>query len=269
MAITIYALADPDKPQMIRYIGKTKKTLSDRLSHHLWYMRRKNTPKNAWLKKLRREGKRPAMWPIEICTPDNWEERERFWIRLFRNLPGLLNLTEGGDSGPDMTGYRFTPEQRAKVSKALKGRKCTPEAIANSRRALIASGWRPNAEQRRKLGLAHKGKKHTEQHKANISKGLMGHACSPETRAKIGNVHRGKKLSSWHLHRLMSNREQAIESMMRKCAKPVRCVDTGEVFKSVGRAAISVGGDQPGLSQALKYNRKYKNRTFEFIKKEI
>ena len=35
----------------------------------------------------------------------------------------------------------------------------------------------------------------TKEHAAKVSKALMGHVLSPETRAKIGNIHRGKKLS--------------------------------------------------------------------------
>ena len=50
--IVIYGIFHPDKPEIIRYVGKTKKDIKERLRQHI-YLSKKNIkrPLYLWIKK--------------------------------------------------------------------------------------------------------------------------------------------------------------------------------------------------------------------------
>lgn len=101
MEVKIYGLYDPtDSTMSIRYVGKTIQTLKKRLQGHIDDSVKNNpsTYKKNWINSLLKKGIRPKIRLIEICTEENWEERERFWISSINNL---TNLTAGGES-PDV-----------------------------------------------------------------------------------------------------------------------------------------------------------------------
>lgn len=64
----------------MRYVGKTKYTLSVRLAQHM-------TPKELslkhrrakWLRCLKAQGLKPEARIIEVTTAEEWEVRERHW----------------------------------------------------------------------------------------------------------------------------------------------------------------------------------------------
>lgn len=93
----IYALVDPLSRE-VRYVGVTTRTLSQRLSahkHEVTGKRNVNTYKNNWFSKLLEANLIPFIILLEECSPDNWEDRERFWISIFDNGK-LTNQREGG-----------------------------------------------------------------------------------------------------------------------------------------------------------------------------
>ena len=100
------------------------------------------------------------------------------------NGTGILrNLTDGGDG---VSGYKATrtPEQRDKISKALKGR----------------TGHKQSPENRLKISKALKGRtghKQSPEHKENIRKALR----SPETKEKQRLAKLGKKQSPEHIEK--------------------------------------------------------------------
>lgn len=53
-----------------------------------------------------------------------------------------------------------------------------------------------------KVGASNKGKSRTTEHRAKISKSLMGHHVSTETRLKIGAASRGTSLSPEHIEKI-------------------------------------------------------------------
>lgn len=75
----------------------------------------------------------------------------------------LVNMTDGGDGVP---GYTHTPAVRAKISRAFRGKKLSPEHRANISKGQI-------------------GKKQSEEHCANMSKARLGKKASAETRDKL------------------------------------------------------------------------------------
>ena len=180
---TIYALLAPDSDE-VRYIGITVKPIKRRLQEHILAARRgERTYRACWIRSIA---------PIEpdICEVEQTEDRERekYWIKEYRKIGHCLtNLTAGGDGAPP--GLNFTPEHRAKISAALKGR---PKSD----------------EHRKKLSEAKKGSKHSEKTRKKISNIVRGRVHKEETKKKIAASHIGithtentkKKLSETRRH---------------------------------------------------------------------
>jgi hypothetical protein len=165
---TIYGLCDPETGE-VRYIGKTTRVLTVRLSAHMSSTRRGGrTHRDNWMRSL---GAPPGIRPILVVEGATGAEMEQRVIAMYRGRGArLTNLTDGGEGTP---GIVRSAEWRAKLSVALRGRKMSPEMRA-------------------KLSAERRGRPISPEHRAKMVAGLRGHYCSPETRAKIGAAHRGK-----------------------------------------------------------------------------
>ena len=113
----IYQLIDP-RDEEPRYVGfTTKETTDDRLKDH--YFEKGNTPKNAWLKKLKKLGLRPKTKTLEHVNKDNWQERERYWIALHRQVGfNMKNTLPGGEHGPILRGQKHSEKHRLNAARA-------------------------------------------------------------------------------------------------------------------------------------------------------
>jgi hypothetical protein len=111
MEILIYGLVDPRNNQ-IRYVGKTKQSLSKRLSQHLWIGNKSNPYKFNWINQLKIENIKPIIIELEKCDENNWVEREKYYIN---ELTNLTNITQGGENG-----LFFTKEILDKISIGVK-----------------------------------------------------------------------------------------------------------------------------------------------------
>ena len=121
------------------------------------------------------------------------------------------NISPGGDK--TTLGYRYTAEARARISRALKGKR---------------------------LGLPH-----TPEHAAHISQALRGHPCSEETRAK----HRalmGDRFSTEEAR--AKQRANTPKGEKHPKATAVLCIDTGETYPTIEAAAHSAGITRSGIS---------------------
>ncbi len=221
----IYYLADPRVGEP-RYVGWTVNP-KQRLRNHLKDAKLGNRcHRNAWIRKLLREGVKPTMSILEE-DPADCCEAERWWIRKMREAGyRLTNQTDGGDGAP---GYRHTPEtkallramfagktlsseHRAAISAGGKGRKVSPEGRANISRALKGKPKSPEhiakmaatktgipqsperAAQSRGVGRAALIKLNkSAEHRARVSAHHRGKTLSAEHRAKIGAARLGKK----------------------------------------------------------------------------
>ena len=193
----IYGLADPRSGQL-RYVGKSTTGAQQRLASHLCPSSLKaKSWKNHWLKSLLKEGLRPDVFVIEACArKEDLNEAERHQIASLRAIGcELTNLTPGGDG----QGYPCSPEKRAKISVATKGRRLTvlsPKTYA--RIAEKARGRKRSAEAIAKTAAARRGQKHTadaiaimsEQHKARWA--TEGYA------AKMSRAHGGRPFVDQH-----------------------------------------------------------------------
>lgn len=241
----IYALVDPTTG-LIRYIGKTCKSLSARLGGHKQDSINNKTRKERWIAKLLRLGVHPVIELIEIVPRENWKEFERAWISKLRKLGfDLTNLTDGGDGTdgyimPDEVRERirqkvrliikehpidFTPEVRQKISKALKGKPKSKEHRAKLSKAQTGKPC-PMA-----------GKHHTEEAKAKIREARKHQVIrhSPESRAKIGLAHKGKYVSE-------------------ETKQKLREVNLGKKHTEETKAKISAGNKGKGRKKKNKEN---------------
>lgn len=128
----IYALVDP-RDQSIRYVGKTVNKRC-RMSVHRWAAG-KGSKRMMWLLDLVKLGLQAEFRVLETVEGDAWIERERYWIKYYRDLGApLTNIRDGGDTNhPDneelrkwrskfMTGHTLSAESRHKISVANSGR---------------------------------------------------------------------------------------------------------------------------------------------------
>lgn len=148
MDIAIYALVDPRTSQ-VRYIGKSQ-SVDVRVHRHLSDAARGvDTHCARWLRSLLSKGLRPEVFVICWCKSEDWQACEQKWIDHYREAGApLTNLAAGGrgfsdpsgnisakisktlkDRGicpPNNTGKKYSPEARARMSAAKKGKPMSP-----------------------------------------------------------------------------------------------------------------------------------------------
>ncbi|MGK3945701.1 NUMOD3 domain-containing DNA-binding protein, partial [Streptomyces caeruleatus] len=86
----------------------------------------------------------------------DWIARERYWIKLARQLYGrsiILNITDGGDLTSGVPGRKFSEEHKRKLSESNKGKHNNPDQIE-------------------RLRILNTGRKLTEKQRENIRKNL-------------------------------------------------------------------------------------------------
>lgn len=121
--VQIYYLCDP-RDDIPRYVGKAEVSLADRLSCHISESKqpaRQHWHKSRWFRKLEREGIKPEIRLIELVPPEaTWQDRERYWIKTYREMGyPLTNLTDGGEGTINRV---YSEETRRKISESRKGK---------------------------------------------------------------------------------------------------------------------------------------------------
>jgi hypothetical protein len=189
----IYGLIDP-RTGLIRYVGRTGKTLAARFRTHLADTvrhRDKDNHRLRWIRKLLRLELAPSIVLLEECDGDGVRE-ECFHIKLARSdgLP-LTNSTDGGESPMVITdelreklrraatGKRWSSETRKKMLEYLVNRELTPEALAK----IVA------------VGKANRGKMRSAETRQKYSAAKRGRKLSPEVVAKMSEIRKGKPWS--------------------------------------------------------------------------
>lgn len=119
--ITIYTLKDPITNE-VRYIGKTKRKLVDRMYSHTsnYKLEKEKSYKNSWIKSLKNKNLKPIIEELDLVEENNWEFWEQFYINLFRSWGfKLTNMTKGGEGssgGKGCLGYKHTEEAKKRIS---------------------------------------------------------------------------------------------------------------------------------------------------------
>lgn len=138
MKTYIYTLIDPRNSE-VKYVGKANNPKL-RLKHHIYPSGLKpQTLKNHWLKEIIDLNLLPIINIIEECQYESWEQRERFWIKYYKDLGcNLTNETNGGS-------YEVTDIIKEKLS------------LLHSGKNSINYGKKFDVETKVKMSLSHQG----------------------------------------------------------------------------------------------------------------
>jgi hypothetical protein len=212
----IYGLVDPRTGE-IRYIGKSATGMKrPNLHRKPSLLRRDCTYKARWVRALHRLGLTYSIEVLEyLLDREGLNAAERYWISEAKcNGWRLTNLTDGGDG---LSGMAFTPEHRAKISAANKGRKLSEDQ--RRRLSEIAKLRPPNPQGIAILCRANLGTKKPESFKELMRRVHTGKVVTSETRERIG----------------MAN------------GKPVLELGSGKFYPSAAAAARSLGIEVSGI----------------------
>lgn len=121
----IYALVDP-LTKAVRYVGKTKNSLTKRLRDHIKDShrvmtktgRRKVNKRYAWIISLINKGELPTITLLETVSSVDANDAECSWISQF---PNLTNMTPGGDGGDTNTGRKFGARSAEQLKRIADG----------------------------------------------------------------------------------------------------------------------------------------------------
>ena len=175
---------------------------------------------------------------LDVVPDSEWQDAERRWITRFRDLGvDLTNLTDGGEglhnasaetraklaaireaawSDPEtrerLLNTLRSPERRAKISAALRGRKKSPEHVAKLPQN--QPGWPHSPEWRAKVAESQRGRKHSPETLAKLSalnkgnryglgnRSRSGQQISEEERRKHSEALKGRPKSTEHREKI-------------------------------------------------------------------
>lgn len=143
--VFIYALKEPDT-EKIRYIGKTS-NIKTRIHRHVHEARhnKNSCHRLCWIRLLLSKKLKPILEILDEVPEKQWAFFEKAYIKIYRELGfDLVNTTDGGDSGPRMTGEnhpnygkKFSIARCNKMRLASLGKKASDSARANMSRAQL------------------------------------------------------------------------------------------------------------------------------------
>ncbi len=221
---TIYALSEPGKQRTLdnaRYIGKTIWTLQDRLNAHFWHRNHADTYKDRWIRQLWSSGLKPVIWPVGFCSVEAGSALEMRFIKALKGRAKLTNLTDGGEG---LLGYTHRPETVAKIVKANRGKKRSPEFCAAIRARVISK------ETRQRMSAAGLGRKIPAEvvRKMALSMKAKGYRRSESAKAYLVKLY----------------------------SIPVLCVETQHIYPSSKVAGIALGRKNGGVQIRSAIRRK-------------
>jgi len=205
------------------------------------------------------------------CAEDAYTTEAEMVTQEFINRPDTYNTGLGGRGGCIQT-----PEIRAKLSAALKGKTVGDEARANmsiaqtgktlsaETKALISANnlgkhsAPRSVETKEKMSKSHKGKVlseatkakisaanktmyFSEEHRAKISAAKKGVVFTPEARANMSAAHKGKPLSEGHkasLRDAAKNRPLSTRCRGAKHSSSLAIIIDGKYYESSGTASL-------------------------------
>lgn len=125
---SIYTISDP-RTGLVVYVGKTN-NVKERFRKHL--TENNKTYKSKWVKGMRAIGLIPIFDVIDECDGDEWQDKEKFYIKLYKSFGAkLLNQCEGGMGGLPMLGKKLSQESKDKISASKVG-KARPDLAARN-----------------------------------------------------------------------------------------------------------------------------------------
>jgi group I intron endonuclease len=234
-----------------RYVGVTRRSVRTRFTSHVYTAMRGS--RTHFHRAIAKHGPHAfTIEPIASClTVDAAVSTER---ALIQTLRPEYNQTNGGEF---TVGRQASPESRARVAEKNRSKKRTPEQKAlNSE--LAKARYRDDPEWATKvIGALAKSRLNIDQKKRAAAAGRSARerVWTPEMRARLGRARMG-----------IRHTPEVIAAISAKKNKPVRCLNTGEIFKSVSDAAKLTGISIGGVSKVCLSQRNSANGLrFEFV----
>ena len=201
-SMVIYLLTDTTNGK--QYVGKTMHKLHKRMGEH-----RRGT-KHYVDRAIQKHGWENFTIEIleECATSEELSEREQYWIaRLNTKAPNGYNLTDGGEGSP---GRKATDEMRANMSASHPSYHvvCVETGMVFET-AKEAAAW------------------------AGVQKEAIFRACNGISRT-AGGYH-------WFYQEAPHLADHEVKVGERKNKRPVRCIETGQIFSSITEAARWAG----------------------------
>lgn len=112
-----YALSASSKPEIVRYIGVTTKTIEKRFYQHKYCaLHKRDLPVHKWMYSHMKNGDTILCKQIGQSSGSNWEQMEKDLIAQYREGGQLLNIDAGGKG-------IVTKEKRSKdsINRSIKG----------------------------------------------------------------------------------------------------------------------------------------------------
>jgi hypothetical protein len=180
--VYIYALFDPLRPDVVRYVGKTYMKIETRRMRHVGEARRglKNH-RGYWIRALLADGVIPVVRLLAEVPANGWQAHEKRFIAEYRET--LVNSTDGGEGLENPS-----EETRRKMSEKNKGRP-TPNHVRKLR-SENAKVRKWDDETKRKISESKKRENLSEETRRKRSEANRRRTLSPETRAKIASSKR-------------------------------------------------------------------------------
>jgi group I intron endonuclease len=194
MAFEVYCITNLANGK--KYVGVTANGYANRFANHIWHSRKSKSSCRALHNAMRKYG--PNSFSVELLqAAESWEhmnQLEKEWIKKLGTFsPNGYNLTDGGDAGS------FSDETRRIMSDRFKGKPISEKTIA-----AVKASWDDPASRDVRI--------------ASIREAMN----RPDVREATGARQRGKPKSDNHVKALRTAR-----------AKPVLCVETGQLFDAI------------------------------------
>jgi hypothetical protein len=224
--VKIYALCEPGT-EIIRYVGKTERSLEVRLKKHI--QEKGNSYKCNWIKSLISKGSYPTIIELDTCSIEDWEWTEIYWIGQCKDWGfKLTNFQEGGLA---------SSKENIDIIKKELGKKVYCLNIKTKEYKIFNS----ITECSDFLGL----KKDTKiQRMVNCKDNIYsckGYTCA-FTLKKCYELLENKK----------NDRLKKQENLKVNYVRKVICVETQEVFNSIKEAATKFNSDTSSISKCCR-----------------
>lgn len=96
-----YVLSTSTDIDNIRYVGVTTKTVQQRFYGHKYcamHPEKRGLPVHKWMYKHYQLGEDIIFKQIDTCEEQYWEDREKYWIKYYKDKGfDLLNISQGGN----------------------------------------------------------------------------------------------------------------------------------------------------------------------------
>lgn len=231
----VYCLTFPDGK---KYIGMSRQDLRRRWRHGDGY---KGQPVNEAIIKYGWEKVKHEVL-YDGLTKEEAEEKEKELIKLYQTQTNGYNVEEGGDSSP-----------MAEESK---------EKLREKRKEYFKTHTHWNT-----------GRHWSEEVKAKISKSHTGYKYTdPEYLKRKSEAMSGKNNPMYGVKMTKEHKEKLQKACVEATSKACRCIETGEIYKSIAEAQRQTGIKKESIGKVCNRTGYYKTAGgfhWEFVNKEV